>query len=30
VLIKNRGHNFGWVIHLVLSTICDEAHVYKL
>ena len=23
VLIKNRGHNFDWVIHLVLSIICD-------
>jgi hypothetical protein len=22
VLIKNRGHNFGWVRHLVLSIIC--------
>jgi accessory gene regulator protein AgrB len=26
--IKNRGHNFGWVIHLVLSIICAIA--YKL
>jgi hypothetical protein len=24
VLIKNRRHNFGWVIHLVLSIICDS------
>jgi hypothetical protein len=22
LFIKNRGHNFGWVIHLVLSIIC--------
>ena len=28
VFIKNRGHNFGWVIHLVLSIICDGAHCY--
>jgi hypothetical protein len=26
VLIKNRGHNFGWVIHLVLSIICDSSN----
>jgi hypothetical protein len=30
VLIKNRGHNFGWVRHLVLSIICGAVMAYKV